>query len=112
MRNTDERVAAIKERARELECHKRIRRDYYMVALYFAVGLLLIVGLSFIIPFITLECPEREYAYVGTEASIIHLKGGLGYVFVGLLAFVLGVSITILSHRIYLKNQKERENKS
>ena len=110
MRNTEERVLAVKRRAKEIERQKRIRKGRIVMASYAAACLLLIVGLSLAMPGIMAGMPESEYAYFGAAAGIFDQKGGLGYVLIGLLAFLLGVSVTILGYRLRLSNRLKHNN--
>lgn len=109
MRNTEERVLAVRQRAREIERQKRIRKGRIVMVSYAAACLLLIVGLSFAMPGIMAGMPESEYAYFGAAAGIFDQNGRFGYVLIGLLAFLLGVSVTILSYRLRLGNRLKRK---
>ncbi|NLA27801.1 MAG: DUF4179 domain-containing protein [Firmicutes bacterium] len=104
MRNTEERVLAVKQRAKELERHRRIRKVRIS---YVAASLLFIIGLSFAMPGIMTVMPDNEYNFSGAAAGIFGQKGGIAYVLIGLLAFLLGVGVTILSYRLSLKNRLE-----
>jgi|LSQX01.1.fsa_nt_gb uncharacterized membrane protein len=108
MRNTEERVAAVNKRLKEIEGQKLTRRNRIIGILSVAASLLLITGLSFVMAKVVEGMPDSEYAYFGAEASIFDVHGGYGYALIGLLAFSLGVSVTILSYRIRLRNQKDR----
>ena len=105
MRNTEERVLAVKQRAKEIERQKRIRKGRIVMVSYSAASLLLIIGLSFAMPGIMAGMPESEYAYFGAAAGIFNQNEGFGYVLIGLLAFLLGVSVTILGYRLRLRNR-------
>ncbi len=105
MRNTEERVLAVKQRAKEIERQRRIRQDRIVMGSHAAASLLLIIGLSLAMPGIMAGMPESEYAYLGAAAGIFEQNGGFGYVLIGLLAFLLGVSVTILGYRLRLRKQ-------
>lgn len=109
MRNTEERVLAVKLRAKEIEDQrKRMRRTYMLNISSLAVSLIFIVGLSFVIPGVMDNMSDSEYANFGTAASIFERSNSLGYVLIGFIAFALGVSVTILSYKIKLKNQLDK----
>jgi hypothetical protein len=110
MRNTEERVLAVKQRAKELERQTRIRKGRVVTASYAAACLLLIIGLSLAMPNVMAGIPEGEYAYFGAAAGIFDRSGGFCYALIGLLAFLLGVSVTILGYRLNLRNRLERED--
>ncbi len=109
MRNTEERAAAVKRRVKEIERQERIRRNRIVGISSAAVCVVLITGLSFAMPEIMSELPGVGYAFSGTSASVFYWRSSFGYVFIGLLAFILGVTVTILCYRIRLRNQVDRE---
>lgn len=110
MRNTEQRVAAVKRRAKEIQRQKKARRGRIVGISSAATCLIFIVGLSFAMPGIMTGMANGAYTYVGAAASIFDGSGGFGYVLIGLLAFVLGVSVTILCYRIRLRSQNDHEN--
>ena len=111
MRNTEERVLAVKLRTKEIEGQKRIRRGRMLCISSFAACLLLLVGLSFVMPGVMNSMSGGEYTNFGTAASIFEGNNFFGFVLIGFLAFALGVSVTILSYKIKLTNQLDQEDK-
>ncbi len=110
MRNTEERVAAVNRRVKEIEGQKLILRSRIIRISSLAASLLLIIGFSFAIAKVAEGLPDGGYAHFGAEASIFDVNGSFGYALIGLLSFSLGVSVTILSYHIHLRNQKDRED--
>jgi uncharacterized membrane protein len=110
VRNTEQRVAAVKRRAIEIQRQKQMRRSRMIGISSAAACLIFIVGLSFAMPEIMAGMVNGAYTYAGAAASIFDESGGFGYVLIGLLAFVLGVSVTILCYRIRLRSQNNHEN--
>lgn len=110
MRNTEERVSAVKYRAKEIERRKQIYKGRIVMVSYATACVLLIVGLSLVMPGIMLSVHESEYAYLDAAAGIFDKGSGFDYVLIGFLAFLLGVSVTILSYHIHLRNQKNQED--
>lgn len=110
MRSTEERIAAVKRRSKEMERKKQIRRGRIVGISSVAACLIFIVGLSFAMPGIMAGMENGAYTYVGAAASIFDGGGGFGYALIGLLAFALGVSVTILSYHIQLRSRRNREN--
>jgi multisubunit Na+/H+ antiporter MnhB subunit len=110
MRNTEERVAAVKLRVKEMKRQKQVRQDRFISMSSVAACLLFIIGFSFAMPGMLLGLPGGAHTYSGTAASIFDGSRGFGYVFIGVLAFSLGVSVTILCYRIRLRNQMTRED--
>ena len=111
MRNTEERVLAVKLRTKEIEGQKRIRRGRMLCISSFAACLLLLVGLSFVMLGVKDSMTDDKYANFGTAASIFDGSDFFGFVLIGFLAFALGISVTILSYKIKLTNQLDQEDK-
>lgn len=100
MRNTEERVLAVKLRTKEIEGQKRVRRGRIICISSFAVCLLFLAGLSFVMPGIMDSMPDDKYSHFGTVASIFDGSNFYGFVLIGFLAFALGVGMTILAYKI------------
>lgn len=100
MRSHEERVAAVKQRILETEQHKRLLRDRMITACSVAACLILIVGLSVLMPGVVQQMAVDNYAGLASTASIFSSHESLGYIVIGVLSFLLGVSVTILCFRI------------
>lgn len=109
MRSAEERVAAVRQRAREIEAKRSKRRGRAIGVLALTASLLIIVGLSFSIPSVTANSPTAVYTQPGATASIFGGSSVLGCILIGVLAFALGVVTTILFYRIHVRNKKERD---
>ena len=70
MRNTDERIIAVKERAKEMERQKQMRRSRITGISSAVASLILVIVLSFAMPGLILTSSGGEYAYSGTAAGI------------------------------------------
>ena len=104
MRNTEERMAAVQNRAAELEGESRQRRNRWIAFASVAACLLLIVGLSLRMP----EWAGRAAAGdadTGAAASLFAGSGMLGYLVIGILAFLLGVAVTVLCFLLRRQSQ-------
>ncbi len=108
MRSTEERLAAVRQRAREIGKKRSKRRSRVILASALAASLLTIVGLSFFIPSVTASTSTAEYFQPGTAASVFDASSSLGYILIGVLAFGLGVALTILCYRFQVRNKKEQ----
>lgn len=98
MRTTAERLAAAKQRARELERARQRRRARGILCAGTAACLVVIVSLALVMPGITEGFSDT--ALGGGMAASIFSGRSLGYLVVGLLAFVLGVCVTVLCVRL------------
>ena len=106
MRSTEERVAAVKERAKILEDNTKRRNR--------AISLGAVVACIVMISFVAVNMPDvvdslsaAQLKYGGAAASIFADESALGYIFIGLVSFVLGCGVTILS--FYLKRKETGE---
>ena len=73
--------------------------------------LALIVGVSFVMPDIAVKIQTGGYAGFETAASVFHGGAALGYIVIGLLAFLLGVCVTVLCFRLRQMNQDDTQDK-
>ena len=99
MRTNEERVAALHERVRQLEYRRQLNITRIVSAAAVAAGLALIVLLGFIIPGAVENVPAF-YEEQGMTASILSSNSALGFIVIGILAFILGVLVTILCYRL------------
>ena len=106
MRNPEERVAETKRRIAKIEREKRLRRNKITMASAVAACLVLLIGASLAMPGIAASIQTGDYSGFETAASM-YGGGALGYIVIGLLAFLLGVCVTVLCFRI---RQLSREN--
>ena len=109
MRTTDERLTSVKNRVKELEQQKKQQQYRYIGLLATVACLVSIVGIGIAMPSIIGGLSRREYANIGMMASIFYEGEALGYVLIGLLAFALGVCLTVLCFLLQPKKQKHKE---
>ena len=108
MRTNEERIAAMHRRAAELERKKRERVANVLSFTAAAACLIMVIGLSFYIPRVTgkLDIPGMTGVTEGMNASLFASVGALGYVVTGILAFLLGIAVTVLCFRLRMwKNE-------
>ncbi len=109
MRSTDERVVAVERRVKELARQKKQRHSRY-IGLSAAACLLIVVGMGAAMPSIMAGLSQGDYADTGMMASIFYEGGALGYVLIGLLAFALGVCLTVLCVLLHRESQQAKED--
>ena len=107
MRSHEERVAETKRRIAKIEREKRLRRDKFTMISAVAACLALLIGASLAMPGIAARIQINDYAGFETSASMYGGGAALGYIVIGLLAFLLGVCVTVLCFRL---RQLSREN--
>ena len=111
MRSHEERVAETKRRIAKIEQEKRRRRNVITMASAVAACLALLVGASLAMPGIATRIQTGDYSGFETAASIFHGGAALGYIVIGLLAFLLGVCVTVLCFRLRQMNREDDQNK-
>ena len=104
MRSYEERVAETKRRIAKIEREKRLRRNTITMASAVVACLVLLIGASLAMPGIVVKIQTGDYSGFETAASIFHSV-------IGLLAFLLGVCVTILCFRLRQMNHEDRQDK-
>ena len=111
MRSHEERVAETKRRIAARQREKRRRRNTITMASAVAACLALLIGASLAMPGIASRIQAGDYSGFETAASIFHGGAALGYIVIGLLAFLLGVCVTVLCFRLRQMNREDDQNK-
>ena len=111
MRSHEERVAETKRRIAAMERKKRLRRNTVTMASAVAACLVLLIGASLAMPGIAANIQTGDYSGFETAASIFHGGAALGYIVIGLLAFLLGVCVTVLCFRLRQMNGDDIQDK-
>ena len=111
MRSHEDRVAETKRRIAKIERENRLRRNTLTMASAVAACLALLIGASLAMPGIAANIQTGNYSGFETAASIFHSGAALGYIVIGLLAFLLGVCVTVLCFRIRQLNRENAQDK-
>ena len=111
MRSHEERVAEAKRRIAKIEQKKRLRRNTVTMVSAVAACLVLLVGASLAMPGIAASIQAGDYSGFETAASIFHGGAALGYIVIGLLAFLLGVCVTVLCFRLRQMNREDGQDR-
>ena len=111
MRSHEERVAETKRRIAKIEQEKRRRRNKITMISAAAACLALLIGASLAMPGIAANIHTGNYSGFETAASIFHGGAALGYIVIGLLAFLLGVCVTVLCFRLRQMNREDGQDR-
>lgn len=111
MRSHEERVAETKRRIAKMEREKRLRRNTITMASAVAACLVLLIGASFAMPGIAAKIQTGDYSGFETAASMYGGSAALGYIVIGLLAFLLGVCVTVLCFRLRQMNREDDQDR-
>ena len=111
MRSHEERVAETKRRIAKIEREKQRRRNTVTMASAVAACLALLVGASLAMPGIAANIRTGDYSGFETAASMYGGGAALGYIVIGLLAFLLGVCVTVLCFRLRQMSREDGQDK-
>ena len=111
MRSYEERVAETKRRIAKIEREKRRRRNKITMASAVAACLVLLIDASLAMPGIAASIQTGDYSGFETAASMYGGGAALGYIVIGLIAFLLGVCVTVLCFRLRQMNREDDQNK-
>ena len=108
MRSHEERIAEVKRRIVEKERQKRRQRRQIAAVSGVSACLAVIVGASFAMPGISEQIVQGTSSGFETAGTILGGSTVPGYIIIGLLAFLLGVCVTILCFRIRRLDKEEQ----
>ena len=107
MRSTTERIKLAKKQADEIKKQRNEKRHRLAVISCYSFGIALIVVISALV--CNLNFAGFEQMPMRDTASIFANKGFLGYVVVGILAFLLGISVTLMCDILHKRNKERNE---
>ena len=107
MRTSEERVQELHRRMNAMEKARNYRRYRFICAAACTACLTITVVMALVIAQLPIQAPGE--AVGSATASIFLNHAALGYVVVALLAFCLGVLVTLFCFRMK-KHMKEKEN--
>ncbi len=111
MRTNEERAELIHKRTAELKRERQQRKQRRLDRLCIAACLILVVGIGSFLPDWVVGVPGGEVHHASGAASLVGSHAALGYILMGLMAFLLGVFVTVLLYRLHRRNEREqREN--
>ena len=108
MRNTDEQLREIMRRADTVKEKRSIQKRVLGSALASCVCVILLMAVSIYLPRLT---AISQNTAAGQYGSLLLAAPYTGYIVVGVLAFALGVCITLLCLHWKALRQKEQERK-
>ena len=111
MRTNEERAGLIQKRTAEIKRERQKKKQRALDRICIAVCLILVVGTGSFLPRWAVGVPGGEVHHTSGAASLVGSHAALGYILMGLMAFLLGVIVTVLLYRLHRRNErKQREN--
>jgi len=125
MRTNEERQQLIHRRTLEIQREQQKKRERVISGSGIAACLMIIIGIGCLMPEVTKQASVSgaKTNYTTGMASMLGNYEALGYICMGILAFALGVCVTILLYRLrkaeehrkkaeeYKQSQQVRENR-
>ena len=113
MRTNEERAGLVRKRTAEIKRERQKRKQRALDVICIAVCLILVVGIGSFMPELTAGIPGGEVHHASGAASLVGSHASLGYILMGIMAFLLGVCVTVLLYRLRRRNErKRRENRN
>ena len=108
MRTEEERLEQIRKRATELRRKDQKRRQMILDIGCVAACLLLVSCMGLVMPGLADQAQYGQIrAFSSGAASVFGNSGASGYIFIGILSFLLGVCVTIFMYRIHHRNREK-----
>ena len=113
MKSKEERAALIRKRTAELKAEETRKRYRIKMTLLgggcMAACFAVIIGLAGILPQAAARFQGNMTARPSRTAAMLMESDALGYVMMGILAFFLGVCVTVLLHVLHRREQRRKK---
>ena len=109
MRSTTERIKLVEKRTDELKKRRKAKKHMLAVISYCSFCLALIAAVSALV--CDLNFNGFEQMPLPAAAGVFADKAFAGYAAVGILAFLLGISVTLMCNILH-KRKKERDDEN
>lgn len=109
MRTNEARARLIHRRTAEIKQERRIKRQRRLDAACVAVCLLLVIGIGVLMPGLMRNTVNSGIIHPSGTASLLGSHAALGYIIMGLLAFLLGVCVTVLLYRLRRREERQKQ---
>lgn len=107
MRTNEERAGLVRKRTAELKRARKNRRQRGIDAAVVAACLLLVAGIATLMPELMADVAEGSVSHASGAASLVGSHAALGYILMGLLAFLLGMCVTVILYRLRRRNMHQ-----
>lgn len=109
MRTTEERARLIRRRTAEMRLEQQKKKQRGLDAVCMAVCLLLVGGIGALMPELMQGVADGGVSHASGVASLVGSHAALGYILMGLLAFLLGMCVTVLLYRLRRRNEHKQQ---
>ena len=112
MRTNEERAGLIHKRTVEIKRERQKKKQRTLDMICIAACLILVVGIGSFMPGLTAGIPGGEVHHASGAASLVGSHAALGYILMGIMAFLLGVCVTVLLYRLRRRNERKHQENS
>ncbi len=109
MRSDEERKAELHRRAAEYKYKRRVRQEMIIGIVGAAACFAVVIALAAAMPALMDGIAAFPAASGSMRASIFSENGALGYIVIGIIAFLLGISTALLCFRVRKWRHNERK---
>lgn len=109
MRTNEERAVLVRKRTAEIKMERKKKKKRALDTICIAAGLIIVVGLGSFMPGLVEGVPGGEVLHTSGAASLVGSHAALGYIFMGIMAFLLGVFVTVLLYRLRRRNERQQQ---
>ena len=111
MRTNEERAALVRQRAKEIKEEQRRKKHKIQMTVLsgvcLAACLCILVVIGSVMPRLTAGFGEAPVSHTSGVASLLAGSEALGYVMMAILAFLLGICVTLLLRVIHRRKQRQ-----
>lgn len=111
MRTNKERQQLIYRRTLELRCKERRKKQCMFSVCGVALCLMLVSGIGSFMPGVVKQASVGNIDYTMGTASMLGHYEALGYICMGVLAFALGICVTVLLYRLRRVEEHKRRTR-
>ena len=108
MRTNEARARLIHRRTAEFKQERQIKKQRRLDAVCMAACLLLVIGIGTLMPGLMRNTADGGIVHLSGTASLLGSHAALGYIIMGLLAFLLGVCVTVLLYRLRWRGERQK----
>lgn len=111
MMTDEERMKKIRKRTAEIKRQDNKKKQIFSEIISAAACLVIIISVGLYMPSLTQNLSFQNIRQTSATASIIARDGALGYIIMGILAFALGVCLTIFLYKIRERNKRDSKER-
>ena len=108
MRTNEARARLIHRRTAEIKQERQIKKQRRLDAVCMAACLLLVIGIGTLMPGLMRNTADGGIVHPSGTASLLGSHAALGYIIMGLLAFLVGVCVTGLLFRLRWRGERQK----